>query len=78
MAAAIRLVKSGGWATVMPSSAVRRSLDSHILTAHPIVKPAIMRELRSVQLPRHPTRPCESEFIAFLRARLSSRAETGW
>ncbi|MGN6460800.1 MAG: LysR family transcriptional regulator [Pseudolabrys sp.] len=73
MAAAVRLVKSGGWATVMPSSAVQRSLDNHILTAHPIIKPAIMRELRAVQLPRHRKRPWEGEFIAFLRARLSSQ-----
>lgn len=73
MAAAVRLVKSGGWATVMPSSAVRRSLDNQILTAHPIIKPAIMRELRAVQLPRHRKRPWEGEFIAFLRARLSSQ-----
>lgn len=73
MAAAVRLVKSGGWATVMPSSAVQRSLDNQILTAHPIIKPAIMRELRAVQLPRHRKRPWEGEFIAFLRARLSSQ-----
>lgn len=73
MAAAVRLVKSGGWATVMPSSAVQRSLDNQILEAHPIVKPAIMRELRAVQLPRHRKRPWEGEFIAFLHARLSSQ-----
>jgi DNA-binding transcriptional LysR family regulator len=72
MAAAMRLVKDSGWATVMPASAVRQSIDSGILIAHPIVRPVIMRELRSVQLPRNPKRVSQNEFIRFLRMRLSS------
>jgi LysR family nitrogen assimilation transcriptional regulator len=71
MASAVRLVKSGGWATVMPSSAVRPSLDRHALEAHPIVQPMIIRELRAVQLIRHPVRYWEKEFIRLLGTRLS-------
>jgi DNA-binding transcriptional LysR family regulator len=73
MAAAVRLVKAGGWATVLPPSSVRRSLDGGVLQAHPIVEPQIMRELRSVQLPRHPIRPWERVFIRLLCARFSSQ-----
>ena len=73
MASAMRLVKAGGWATVLPPSAVRRSLDGQVLQAHPIIEPKIMRDLRSVQLPRHPMRPWERSFIGLLSARFSSQ-----
>jgi len=72
MAAAVRLVKEGGWATVLPPSAVRQSIDRGVLSAHPIVRPSILRQLRSVQLPRHPKRASQNEFIRFLRMRLAS------
>lgn len=72
MAAAIRLVKSGGWATAMPASAVRRSLDTHALEAHAIIRPSILRELRAVQLSRHQNRPWEGKFGGLLRAQLAS------
>ncbi|MBR1221625.1 LysR family transcriptional regulator [Bradyrhizobium sp. U87765 SZCCT0131] len=72
MAAAVRLVKEGGWATVLPPSAVRQSIDRGVLSAHPIIRPSILRQLRSVQLPRHPKRTSQNEFIRFLRMRLST------
>lgn len=71
MAAAIRLVKSGGWATAMPASAVRRSLETQVLEAHAIVRPSILRELRAVQLSRHRNRPWEGQFSDLLRAQLA-------
>lgn len=71
MASAIRLVKSGGWATVMPPSAVERSLQDHLLVAHPIVKPSITRNLRAVQLPRRRNQQWESTFIRMLREGLT-------
>lgn len=71
MASAIRLVKSGGWATVMPPSAVGRSLQDHLLVAHPIVKPLITRNLRAVQLPRRRNQQWESTFIRMLREGLT-------
>lgn len=70
MASAMRLVKSGGWATVLPPSAVQRSLDDHRLVAHPIIKPQVMRELRAVQLPRRRKQEWEATFIHLLRERL--------
>jgi DNA-binding transcriptional LysR family regulator len=72
MLSAMRLVKAGGWATVMPSSAVRQDIDDGVLVAHPIVRPVIARELRSVQLARNPKRSWENEFIRLLRARLTA------
>lgn len=72
MASAIRLVKAGGWATVMPPSAVQRSLDDKRLVAHPIVKPSVMRELRAVQLPRRRNQKREATFIHLLRKRLQA------
>ncbi len=71
MASAIRLVKSGGWATVMPPSAVERSLQDHLLVAHPIVKPSITRNLRAVQLP-HRRSNGSRQFIGLLRDKLKS------
>ena len=71
MASAIRLVKSGGWATVMPPSAVERSLQDHLLVAHPIVKPSITRNLRAVQLPRRRNQQWETTFIRMLRQGLT-------
>lgn len=70
MASAMRLVKSGGWATVMPPSAVQRSIDDKLLVAHTIVKPSVTRELRAVQLPRRRNQTWESAFINLLRERL--------
>jgi DNA-binding transcriptional LysR family regulator len=70
MASAMRLVKSGGWATVMPPSAVQRSIDDKLLIAHPIVKPSVKRELRAVQLPRRRNEKWETTFIHVLRERL--------
>jgi DNA-binding transcriptional LysR family regulator len=70
MASAMRLVKSGGWATVMPPSAVQRSLDDNLLVAHPIVRPSVTRELRAVQLPRRRNQKWETTFIRLLRERL--------
>ncbi|SED86315.1 DNA-binding transcriptional regulator, LysR family [Beijerinckia sp. 28-YEA-48] len=71
MAAAIRLVKSGGWATAMPASAVRRSLETQVLEAHAIVRPSILRQLRAVRLSRHQNRPWEGKFSDLLRAQLA-------
>jgi DNA-binding transcriptional LysR family regulator len=71
MASAVRLVKSGGWATVMPPSAVQRSLDDQLLVARPIVKPSVNRELRAVQMPRHRNK-WASIFIRLLREKLAS------
>lgn len=71
MASAIRLVKSGGWATVMPPSAVERSLQDQLLVAHPIVKPSITRNLRAVQLPHRRNQQWESTFIRMLREGLA-------
>jgi DNA-binding transcriptional LysR family regulator len=70
MASAMRLVKSGGWATVMPPSAVQRSIDDKLLVAHPIVRPSVTRELRAVQLPRRRNQTWEATFIRLLRERL--------
>jgi DNA-binding transcriptional LysR family regulator len=72
MASAIRLVKEGGWATVLPPSAVARSLESGLLNAHPIIQPAIMRDLRSAQLVRRRHQPWEAGFINILRKTLLS------
>ena len=69
MASAVRLVKSGGWATVMPPSAVQRSLDDHLLVAHPIIKPSVTRQLRAVQLP-HRRNKWEASFTRLLREKL--------
>jgi|GEM_PF-156901 len=71
MASAIRLVKSGGWATVMPPSAVERSLEDGLLVAHPIVRPSITRNLRAVQLP-HRRNKWEAGFINLLRQKLQA------
>ncbi len=70
MASAMRLVKSGGWATVMPPSAVQRSIDNKLLIAHPIIRPSVTRELRAVQLPRRRNQTWEATFISLLRERL--------
>jgi DNA-binding transcriptional LysR family regulator len=72
MASAMRLVKSGGWATVMPPSAVQRSIDNQLLVAHPIIRPSVTRELRAVQLPRRRNQTWETTFISLLRERLRS------
>lgn len=69
MASAMRLVKSGGWATVMPPSAVQRSLDDNLLVARPIIKPSVTRQLRAVQLP-HRRNKWEASFIRLLREKL--------
>jgi DNA-binding transcriptional LysR family regulator len=70
MASAVSLVKGGGWATILPASAVQRSIDDRLLAAHPIVQPTIMRDLRAVQLPRHRAKPWEHRFAAMVRAHL--------
>jgi DNA-binding transcriptional LysR family regulator len=70
MASAMRLVKSGGWATVMPPSAVQRGIDDKLLVAHPIVRPSVTRELRAVQLPQRRNQTWEATFIRLLRERL--------
>lgn len=70
MASAVRLVKSGGWATILPASAVQRSIDDRMLAAHPIVQPTITRNLRSVRLPQHAAKPWEGRFVGMLRALL--------
>jgi DNA-binding transcriptional LysR family regulator len=72
MASAVRLVKSGGWATILPASAVQRSIDDRMLAAHPIVQPTIMRNLRSVRLPHHAAKPWEGPFVGMLRTLLRS------
>ena len=74
MASAVSLVKSGGWATILPASAVQRSIDDRLLVAHPIVQPTIMRNLRAVQLPRHRAKPWEHRFVAMVRAHLRGSA----
>lgn len=74
MASAMRLVKSGGWATVMPPSAVQRSIDNKLLVAHPIIRPSVTRELRAVQLPRRRNQTWEAAFISLLRERLRADA----
>jgi hypothetical protein len=51
---------------------VRQDIDDGVLVAHPIVRPVIARELRSVQLARNPKRSWENEFIRLLRARLTT------
>lgn len=76
MASAVRLVKSGGWATVMPPSAVQRSLDDNLLIARPIIKPSVNRELRAVQLP-HRRSKWETIFIRLLRDKLISHRYLG-
>jgi len=45
------IAKSGGWATILPASAVQRSIDGRLLAAHSIIQPTIMCNLRAVQLP---------------------------
>jgi len=70
MASAVRLVKSGGWATILPASAVQRSIDDRLLAAHPIVQPTITRNLRSVRLPQHAAKPWEGRFVGMLRTLL--------
>lgn len=71
MASAIRLVKSGGWATVMPPSAVERSLEDRLLAAHPIIRPSITRNLRAVRQP-HRRSEWEAKFIDLLREKLAA------
>jgi DNA-binding transcriptional LysR family regulator len=70
MASAVRLTKSGGWATILPASAVRRSIEAGVLAAHPIVQPAVMRILRAVELPRRTAKAWENRFVAILRTHL--------
>jgi LysR family nitrogen assimilation transcriptional regulator len=72
MAAAISLVKGGNWVTVLPASAVRRSLAEGVLSAHPIVEPSIKRELRAVSLPSATNRGWAERFVMLLRDRLGS------
>ena len=76
MASAMRLVRAGGWATVMPASAVWPSLADGSLVAHPIVRPEITRDLRAVQATRA-SKAWESEFIRLLRSRLSPPERLG-
>lgn len=48
-AVTMRLVKQGGWATILPMGAVRRGLELGELQANPIVEPALERCLSVVR-----------------------------
>ena len=50
MASAMRLVKSGGWATVMPPSAVQRSIDDKLLVVGQNVRANQLDDLHQARL----------------------------
>lgn len=73
MASAVRLVKSGEWATILPVSAVHRSIERRTLRVHEIVRPRITRDLYIVHLATHHLSETAERFVEILRSHLLLR-----
>ena len=70
LATTLRLVKAGGWATILPVGAIRRDLAAGTVDAFPIVEPTFTRELAIARKSRVPVSDPGRRFIRLFERRL--------
>ena len=68
LAVSIRMVRTGGWVTVLPFGAVYRAVEAGDLIARPVVEPTLERRLSIVRRHGEPLEEGAAAFVDILAA----------
>jgi LysR family transcriptional regulator, nitrogen assimilation regulatory protein len=67
ISAIVKLVLDGGFATLLPRTAVSRQLEEGLLQAQKVLSPRLTRQLISITHPRRPLSPAAAAFMVVVQ-----------